>query len=127
MNGEEMTVNAAGGRQHKVAHRCEALFPKAILEVARLRAEGHDVHGYDDLNYLNISEEDHVGRALRHILLWQAGDCEDGSCDEHLVHAACRILMAVEMLKEKDNVRKASLERAARGRFWVLEEDEISE
>lgn len=94
---EQMTINANGGKQHKVAHRCEALFPRAILEVARLRAEGFELHGYDDDNYLKISAREHIGRALRHILLWMAGDREDGNPDEHLVHAACRVLMALEM------------------------------
>ena len=94
---ETMTVNEQNGKQHAVAHRCEALFPRAILAVARLRHEGYTNHGYEDDNYLAISCEEHVGRALRHLLLWQAQDTEDGSVDEHLVHACCRLMMALEI------------------------------
>lgn len=94
---EMLTVNARGGKQHAVEHRCEALFPRSILAVARLRHEGYTRHSYEDDNYLAISCEEHVGRALRHLLLWQAGVAEDGSVDEHLVHACCRLMMALEM------------------------------
>lgn len=95
---EQMTVNDNGGKQHKVEHRCEALFPRAILEVARLRAEGFELHGYEDDNYIRIPAREHIGRALRHILKWMAGDREDGNPREHLVHACCRVMMALEML-----------------------------
>lgn len=104
MNGEEMTVNAAGGKQHKVAHRCEALFPRAILEVARLRCEGFEKHGYEDDNYLRIEPKEHIGRALRHIFLWMVGDREDGKTREHLVHACCRVMMALEIIIIKEEL-----------------------
>lgn len=105
----EMTVNQSGGKQHKVEHRCEALFPKAILEVARLRAEGHDKNGYDDHNYELIPVEEHIGRALRHILLWMDGDREDGTVDEHLVHACCRLMMAIEITAHRESAELEAL------------------
>lgn len=52
--------------------------------------------GYADDNYKLIGPREHVGRAFRHILLWQAGDAEDGCDTDHLVHACCRVMMALE-------------------------------
>lgn len=95
---EEITTNAAGGKQHKVNERCEALFFRSILKVAELRAHAHDVDGYDDDNYLLIEPKENVGRAFRHICEWYAGNAEDGDVDDHLVHAACRIMMALETI-----------------------------
>ena len=95
---EQMTTNANGGKQHSVDHRCEALFFRSLLEIARLRKEGFEKHGYEDENYQKIPARVHVGRALRHLFLWMIGDKEDGSVDEHLVHAGCRVLMALEMM-----------------------------
>lgn len=98
---EQMTVNSTGGKQHKVLERYEAGFPFAEDAVARLRAEGHDIHGYEDDNYLKIPASVHVARAKRHITKWQMGDTEDGTALEHLVHAICRLDMAyTELLME---------------------------
>lgn len=105
---EEYTVNNFGGKQHKVDQDCSMLFPRAILEVARLRKENYEKNGYSVDNYLNIETKDHVGRAMRHLLLWQAGDAEDGTVEEHLVHAACRILMALEETKFAEVIHHGS-------------------
>lgn len=105
---EEITTNAAGGKQHKVNERCEALFFRSILKVAELRAHAHDVDGYEDDNYQLIPPKENVGRAFRHICEWYAGNAEDGDVDDHLVHAACRIMMALEtiLIEEENEVRR---------------------
>lgn len=98
----EVVTNESGGKQHKRPFRSQALFPKALLEVSKVRCIAHDEYGYPDDNYKDFPEDEHLGRALTHLWSAQSGGYGTGlSRRDDLSHAACRILMELEMEIEK--------------------------
>ncbi len=91
-----LVTNAAGGRQSGSPYRCDLLPARAVLDVARVLKAGCDKYGPD--NWRKIGAADHVNHVLVHLFAHQAGDVSD----DHLAHAACRMLMGLEMaLMEK--------------------------
>jgi Domain of unknown function (DUF5664) len=88
-------INAAGGKQSALPYSFLTSFPKrAIFQVAQV------VHGglkkYEVDNWRKIPRVDHLNHAIAHIFAYGAGDDSEGDRAEHLRHAACRILFALE-------------------------------
>jgi len=105
--GAVIGTNESGGKQHVRPYRMQAIPPKAIMEVGKVRYKGYNELGYDDDNYKLIDIREHIGRALSHLFAYLAGD----ESNDHLSHAACRTLMALE----KDIELKESIEMMTGG------------
>lgn len=83
-------VNEHGGRQSKTLYRCDLLQPLAVLRVAHIMEYGAAKYG--DNNWHNITTNEHLNHALIHLFAHLAGDGQD----DHLGHAAWRVLSALE-------------------------------
>lgn len=84
-------TNEKGAKQSALPFRCDLLPAKATLAVAKVLAAGAAKYG--DGNWHGIPVNDHINHAMTHIFAHLAGD----TSDDHLDHAACRMLMALEI------------------------------
>lgn len=84
-------VNAAGGKQSAVPYRADLIPARAILQVSAVLHTGALKYGDD--NWHVIPTRDHLNHALTHVFAHLAGDAQD----DHLGHAATRLLMALEI------------------------------
>lgn len=89
------------GGVHSLVEYALDVVPAALLRVGtvlfrgeRKRERAPQLVGEE--NWRRISARMHVRHALVHILKWLAGD----RSEDHLAHAACRLLMAIEVLNE---------------------------
>lgn len=83
-------TNEAGGRQSHTPYRADLLPAAATLAVCKVLDEGARKHG--ERNWLKLTVDEQLNHALIHVLAHLAGD----RSDDHLPHAACRLLMALE-------------------------------
>lgn len=83
-------VNERGAKQSASPYRCDLLPARAALAVAAVLRHGADKYG--DNNWRGIPVADHLNHALTHLFAHLAGDEQD----DHLEHAACRLLMALD-------------------------------
>lgn len=84
-------VNDNGGAQSHIPYRFDLFPAHATAEVAAVFAEGATKYARN--NWKLIPENEHLNHVLTHIFAYMEGDRQDN----HLAHAACRMLMALEM------------------------------
>ncbi len=85
-------VNAHGGRQSDVPYRADLLQPHALLRIAAIMKYGADKYGAN--NWHSIPSAEHLNHALVHLLAHLSGDAQD----DHLGHAAWRVLSALDQV-----------------------------
>lgn len=86
-----MVEDANGYKTRATPYRLDLMPADAILHVTSIFTSGAKDHG--DWNWLKGSALHHVGKAGVHLLAWMAGD----RSDDHLGHAACRVMMALTL------------------------------
>ena len=91
-----LETNPRGGIQSRLAFRSDLLPPLAVMRVAHVLTDKAKIYGKD--NWRKIDRTDHLNHAAAHIFAFFSGD----QSDDHLTHAACRILFALETTDEND-------------------------
>lgn len=81
-------TNERGGKQSATPYRFDLIPPKTLLGIAGVF--GHGAAKYGEHNWRKLSIEELLCHVVQHIEAWRAGDRQD----DHLLHAACRIVMA---------------------------------
>lgn len=109
-----VTDPETGAKQSAVGHRCDLLPPLATLHVASILREGSSKYG--DWNWVKIPVHENLNHALIHIFALLSGDCSD----DHLGHAACRMMMALDRRLVDEKFGLASPMGAP---YWRVEDD----
>src|SRR5439155_8648596 len=86
----EIVTNAAGGKQSKTVGRFDLMGGKALMRVAKVLEYG--AGRYSPNNWRKIPYESHINHAIQHL----AALLDDNKEDDHLGHAFCRLMMAIE-------------------------------
>jgi hypothetical protein len=84
-----VTTTPGGGKHSLVEADYTQLDGVALSRLAEVMYHGSQKYGRD--NWRAIGEREHVNHALMHLFAYTAGDVQD----DHLVHAACRLVMAL--------------------------------
>ena len=91
----ETVTNSRGAKQSKLPVRYDLIPPSSIAKVAEVLAEGERKYGQG--NWQLIDTSDHLNHALNHIYLFLNSD----NSEDHLSHAACRLLFAIYTFKHE--------------------------
>lgn len=104
----EIVADEKGYRSSETPYRMDLMPGAALLHLAAITKTGAESHG--DNNWLNGSVENHLNKGLIHIFAHQAGD----ESDDHIGHAAWRLMAALEIHLR----RKAAAAAAAAAAEW---------
>ncbi len=66
----------------------------ALLQVAEVLKEGNRVYGQS--NWRTIDCDDHINHAINHLLQYMSKD----NTEDHLSHAAARIMFALQLIHD---------------------------
>lgn len=88
-----LEVNAHGGKQARCLYRADLLPAHALLAIAAVMKVGCEKYGED--NWHSITAAENINHAMIHLLALRAGD----TTDDHLEHAATRILFALDQVR----------------------------
>lgn len=92
-------TNGDGGKQSYLPYRCDLLPPKAIMRVSHILFNG--AIRYGEWNWLKISKDDHYNHAMAHLFAHASHDEQD----DHIGHAATRLLMMMELQGDRRKVK----------------------
>lgn len=98
-----------GVTQAALPYRFDDLGPLALFRAAQVMAEGRAKYGSPEENFWRIGSVEHVNHAISHLYAWLAGD----ETDDHLAHAVCRVIGALEVILQAKQL-ETHMENAAK-------------
>jgi hypothetical protein len=91
LRDDPIETNADGGSQSVIEHTFGTMPLAALSALSRLQKLGDQKYGAH--NWRSIPEHDHINHAFSHML----GHCTGDRTEDHLLHAAWRLLAALEV------------------------------
>lgn len=90
-DSDNIVTNDKGASQSYTPCRFDIVPPLALFEVAKVLSEGAEKYGA--YAWKNIEVNDHLNHAIQHVYGYLSGD----RTEEHLSHAICRLMFALEV------------------------------
>ena len=87
----KIVADESGYKSSETPYRMDLMPAAAILHLSKIMCEGAKTHGEN--NWKNGTVEKHLNKGLVHLMAHLAGD----TSDDHLGHAAWRIVAALEL------------------------------
>jgi hypothetical protein len=100
LRDDPIETNADGGSQSVIEHTFGTMPLNALSALSQLQRLGDQKYGAH--NWRQIAEPDHIDHAFAHLL----GHCTGDRTEDHLLHAAWRLLAALEVRLTKSTFYK---------------------